>query len=77
MTSLVATAMVMGIIFDAGIFVGFYILQGGQTFVQVMTSGAGLSPYMVLALPIFVPLIEGLTFDGPLDFPGVDPDRNR
>jgi len=95
MTTLVATAMVMWIIFGASIFVGFYILQGGQTFVQELISGAGLSPYMVLALmmvllvalgmfldwvgilllavPIFVPLIEGLTFDGLLGFPGVDP----
>jgi tripartite ATP-independent transporter DctM subunit len=95
MTTLIATAMVMWIIFGASIFVGFYILQGGQTFVQELISGAGLSPYMVLALmmvllvalgmfldwvgilllavPIFVPLIEGLTFDGLLGFPGVDP----
>ncbi|MGM0913116.1 MAG: TRAP transporter large permease subunit [Pseudomonadota bacterium] len=95
MTTLVASAMVMWIIFGASIFVGFYILQGGQTFVQELISGAGLGPYAVLALmmvllvalgmfldwvgilllavPIFVPLIKGLTFDGVFGLPGVDP----
>ncbi|WP_075881313.1 TRAP transporter large permease subunit [Vreelandella massiliensis] len=95
MTTLVASAMVMWIIFGASIFVGFYILQGGQTFVQELISGAGLGPYAVLllmmvllvalgmfldwvgilllAVPIFVPLIKGMTFDGVLGLPGVDP----
>ncbi|WP_299236392.1 TRAP transporter large permease subunit [uncultured Halomonas sp.] len=95
MTTLVASAMVMWIIFGASIFVGFYILQGGQTFVQELISGAGLGPYAVLALmmvllvalgmfldwvgilllavPIFVPLIKGLSFDGVFGLPGVDP----
>ncbi|MFG6138715.1 TRAP transporter large permease subunit [Halomonas sp. B23F22_10] len=95
MTTLVASAMVMWIIFGASIFVGFYILQGGQTFVQELISGAGLGPYAVLALmmvllvalgmfldwvgilllavPIFVPLIKGLSFDGVFGLPGVAP----
>ncbi|WP_348814721.1 TRAP transporter large permease subunit [Halomonas sp. H10-59] len=95
MTTLVATAMVMWIIFGASIFVGFYILQGGQTFVQELIAGAGLGPYAVLALmmvllvalgmfldwvgilllavPIFVPLIKGLDFTGVFGLPGVDP----
>ena len=94
MSTLVASAMVMWIIFGASIFVGFYILQGGQTFVQELISGAGLGPYAVLllmmvllvalgmfldwvgilllAVPIFVPLIEGLTFNGLFGLPGVD-----
>ncbi len=93
MTTLVATAMVMWIIFGATIFVGFYILQGGQDFVQELISGAGLGPYgvlmvmmvllialgmfldwvgiLLLAVPIFVPLIQPLTFDGLLGLPGV------
>ncbi|ALM54736.1 TRAP dicarboxylate transporter subunit DctM [Halomonas huangheensis] len=96
MTTLVATAMVMWIIFGASIFVGFYILQGGQTFVQELISGAGLGPYAVLALmmlllialgmfldwvgilllavPIFVPLIQGLEFSGVWGLPGVAPE---
>ncbi len=95
MTTLVATAMVMWIIFGASIFVGFYILQGGQEFVQGLITGAGLGPYAVLgvmmimlialgmfldwvgilllAVPIFVPLIQGLTFDGVFGLPGVAP----
>ena len=94
MTTLVASAMVMWIIFGASIFVGFYILQGGQTFVQELITGAGLGPYAVLALmmvllvalgmfldwvgilllavPIFVPLIQALSFDGVFGLPGVD-----
>ncbi|MGM0857749.1 MAG: TRAP transporter large permease subunit [Pseudomonadota bacterium] len=94
MTTLVASAMVMWIIFGASIFVGFYILQGGQTFVQELISGAGLGPYAVLmlmmvllvalgmfldwvgilllAVPIFVPLIKGMAFDGVFGLPGVD-----
>ena len=94
MTTLVATAMVMWIIFGASIFVGFYILQGGQTFVQDLIAGAGLSPYAVLALmmlllialgmfldwvgilllavPIFVPLIKGMEFNGVFGLPGVE-----
>ena len=94
MTTLVATAMVMWIIFGATIFVGFYILQGGQDFVQELISGAGLGPYgvlfvmmillialgmfldwvgiLLLAVPIFVPLIQPLSFDGLLGLPGVD-----
>ncbi|SEM07236.1 TRAP transporter large permease subunit [Halomonas daqiaonensis] len=95
MSTLVASAMVMWIIFGASIFVGFYILQGGQTFVQELISGAGLGPYAVLllmmvllvalgmfldwvgilllAVPIFVPLIQGMSFDGMFGLPGVDP----
>ncbi|TDX26075.1 tripartite ATP-independent transporter DctM subunit [Modicisalibacter xianhensis] len=94
MTTLVATAMVMWIIFGATIFVGFYILQGGQDFVQELISGAGLGPYgvlfvmmillialgmfldwvgiLLLAVPIFVPLIQPLAFDGLFGLPGVD-----
>lgn len=94
MTTLVATAMVMWIIFGATIFVGFYILQGGQEFVQELISGAGLGPYgvlmvmmvllvalgmfldwvgiLLLAVPIFVPLIQPLNFDGLFGLPGVD-----
>ena len=93
MTTLVASAMVMWIIFGASIFVGFYILQGGQDFVQELISGAGLGPYgvlavmmillvalgmfldwvgiLLLAVPIFVPLIQPLSFDGLLGLPGV------
>lgn len=95
MTTLKATAMVLWIAFGASIFVGFYILQGGQEFVQESIEGFGLGPYGILALmmiiliflgmfldwvgilllavPIFVPLIMPLEFDGVFGLPGVSP----
>ncbi|HSP01422.1 MAG TPA: TRAP transporter large permease subunit, partial [Thioalkalivibrio sp.] len=97
MMTLKATAMVLWIIFGATVFVGFYILQGGQQFVQDIIVGTGLGPYgililimlvlvvlgmfldwvgiLLLAVPIFVPLIAGLAFDGVLGLPGVPPEK--
>ncbi len=92
-----ATAMVIWIIFGATIFVGFYILQGGQDFVSNMILGTGLGPYgilvlmmiilvflgmfldwvgiLLLAVPIFIPIIKSLEFDGVFGLPGVPPDQ--
>jgi tripartite ATP-independent transporter DctM subunit len=92
-TTVKATAMVLWIIFGASIFVGFYILQGGQAFITETILGTGLSPYgillvmmillvilgmfldwvgiLLLAVPIFVPIIKSLTFDGLFGLPGV------
>jgi tripartite ATP-independent transporter DctM subunit len=92
-TTLKASAMVLWIIFGASIFVGFYILQGGQQFVSETLIGTGLGPYgillimmviliilgmfldwvgiLLLAVPIFVPLMKSLSFDGLLGLPGV------
>ena len=94
-TTLKASAMVLWIIFGASIFVGFYILQGGQQFVSETLIGTGLGPYgillimmivliilgmfldwvgiLLLAVPIFVPLMKSLSFDGLLGLPGVAP----
>jgi tripartite ATP-independent transporter DctM subunit len=91
-----ATAMVLWIIFGASIFVGLYILQGGQAFITDSILSTGLSPYgilllmmillvvlgmfldwvgiLLLAVPIFVPIIKSLTFDGLFGFPGPTPD---
>ncbi len=91
--TLKATAMVMWIFFGATMFVGFFILKGGQTFVAESILSTGLSPYGVLALmmvilfvlgmfldwvgillltvPIFVPILASLTWDGLLGMPGV------
>jgi tripartite ATP-independent transporter DctM subunit len=88
-----ASAMVLWIIFGATIFVGFYILRGGQDFVSEMILGTGLGPYGILALmmlilfflgmfldwvgilllavPIFIPIIAQFHFDGVLGLPGV------
>jgi tripartite ATP-independent transporter DctM subunit len=91
-----ASAMVLWIIFGATIFVGFYILQGGQTFVSELILGTGLGPYgvlilmmfilvflgmfldwvgiLLLAVPIFIPIVGALAFDGVLGLPGVPPE---
>jgi len=92
-----ASAMVLWIIFGASIFVGFYILQGGQAFITEMLLGTGLSSYgilflmmillvilgmfldwvgiLLLAVPIFVPIIKSLSFDGLLGLPAVPGDK--
>jgi len=92
-----ASAMVLWIIFGASIFVGFYILQGGQAFISDAILGTGLSPYgilflmmvllvilgmfldwvgiLLLAVPIFVPIIKSLTFDGLFGLPPVPGDK--
>ena len=89
-----ASAMVLWIIFGATIFVGFYILQGGQAFVSELIFGTGLDAYgvlllmmlllvflgmfldwvgiLLLAVPIFIPIIQVLEFDGLFGLPGVD-----
>lgn len=94
-TTLKATAMVLWIVFGASIFVGFYIINGGQEFVSETLIGTGLGPYgillvmmillillgmfldwvgiLLLAVPIFVPLVKGLSFDGLFGLPGVAP----
>ncbi|MGH8678520.1 MAG: TRAP transporter large permease [Burkholderiales bacterium] len=88
-----ASAMVLWIIFGASIFVGFFILQGGQGFITESILGTGLSAYGILAVmmlvliflgmfldwvgillltvPIFVPIIKSLSFDGLFGFPAV------
>lgn len=74
-------------------FVGFFILKGGQTFVSDSILGTGLAAYGVLILmmvilfvlgmfldwvgillltvPIFLPILKGLQFDGLFGLPGV------
>lgn len=88
-----ASAMVLWIIFGATIFVGFYILRGGQDFVSELILGTGLGPYgilllmmlilfllgmfldwvgiLLLAVPIFIPIIAQFQFGGVLGLPGV------
>jgi len=91
-TTLRASAMVLWIIFGASIFVGFYILNGGQKFVADTLIATGFGPYgillimmlilivlgmfldwvgiLLLAVPIFVPVMLHLQFDGLLGFAG-------
>lgn len=103
-TTLKASAMVLWIIFGASVFVGFYILKGGQQFVADTLIGTGFGPYgillimmiilvilgmfldwvgiLLLAVPIFVPIMLKMEFNGLLGMPGptegiTDPDKAR
>ncbi len=91
--TLKATAMVMWIFFGATMFVGFFIVKGGQTFVANTILGTGLPPYGILALmmvilfvlgmfidwvgillltvPIFLPIMKSLEWNGLFGLPGV------
>lgn len=82
LTTLKASAMVIWIMFGATIFVGLYVLEGGQEFVESTMTGMGLGPWgililmqvilialgmfldwvgiLLLAVPIFVPIIKAL-----------------
>src|SRR6056297_1770662 len=82
LTTLKASAMVIWIMFGATIFVGLYVLEGGQQFVEQTMTGLGLGPWgililmqvilvllgmfldwvgiLLLAVPIFVPIIKAL-----------------
>jgi tripartite ATP-independent transporter DctM subunit len=61
--TLKATAMVMWIFFGATMFVGFFILKGGQTFVAESILSAGLPPYGILALMMITLFILGMFLD--------------
>ncbi len=85
LTTLKASAMVIWIMFGATIFVGLYVLEGGQQFVTSALDATGLGRWgililmmviliilgmfldwvgiLLLAVPIFVPIIKSLGFD--------------
>jgi tripartite ATP-independent transporter DctM subunit len=97
MTTLRVTGMVLWIIFGATLFVGFYVVNGGQEFINGAIAGTGLGPYgilvlmmvilvvlgmfldwvgiLLLAVPIFIPLLKTMTFDGVFGLPGVAPEE--
>ena len=62
-TTLKATTMVLWIIFGASIFVGFYILEGGQTFVADTLIGTGLGPYGILLIMMILLVVLGMFLD--------------
>jgi tripartite ATP-independent transporter DctM subunit len=94
--TLKATAMVMWIFFGATMFVGFFIVKGGQTFVANTILGTGLPPYgilmlmmvilfvlgmfldwvgiLLLTVPIFLPIMKSLPWEGAFGLPGVKPE---
>jgi tripartite ATP-independent transporter DctM subunit len=63
MATLKATSMVMWIFFGATMFVGFFIVKGGQEFVANSIVGTGLPPYGILFLMMVVLFILGMFLD--------------
>jgi len=61
--TLKATAMVMWIFFGATMFVGFFIVKGGQAFVSESILGTGLAPYGILFLMMGVLFVLGMVLD--------------
>jgi tripartite ATP-independent transporter DctM subunit len=61
--TLKATAMVMWIFFGATMFVGFFIVKGGQTFVADSILGTGLPPYGILLLMMVILFVLGMFLD--------------
>ena len=61
--TLKATAMVMWIFFGATMFVGFFIVKGGQTFVANTIFCTGLPPYGILMLMMVILFVLGMFID--------------
>src|SRR3546814_17881453 len=55
--------MVLWIVFGASIFVGFYILEGGQRFVAASLVGSGLGPYGILMVMMLILIVMGMFLD--------------
>ena len=63
LATLRATAMVMWIFFGATLFVGFFILKGGQTYVADQILGTGLPAYGILGLMMVILFVLGMFID--------------
>src|SRR6056297_2095729 len=63
LTTLKASAMVIWIMFGATIFVGLYVLEGGQQFVEQSMTGFGLGPWGILILMQVLLVILGMFLD--------------
>ena len=63
LATLKATAMVMWIFFGATLFVGFFILKGGQTYVANQILGTGLGPYGIVLLMMVILFALGMFID--------------
>lgn len=63
LTTLKASAMVIWIMFGATIFVGLYVLEGGQQFVQQSLAATGLGPWGILLLMQIILIILGMFLD--------------
>ncbi|MEQ8899417.1 MAG: TRAP transporter large permease subunit [Roseovarius sp.] len=63
LTTLKASAMVIWIMFGATIFVGLYVLEGGQQFVEDTMTGLGLGPWGILILMQIILIMLGMFLD--------------
>ncbi|HUN10912.1 MAG TPA: TRAP transporter large permease subunit, partial [Rhabdaerophilum sp.] len=63
LATLKATAMVMWIFFGATLFVGFFILKGGQTYVAQQILGTGLGAYGLIILMMVILIVLGMFID--------------
>ncbi len=62
-TTLKASAMVIWIMFGATIFVGLYVLEGGQQFVQNALQATGFGPWGILVIMMIVLVVLGMFLD--------------
>lgn len=62
-TTLKATSMVLWIVFGATMFVGFYVVNGGQEFVNATLIGTGLGAYGILVIMMILLIILGMFLD--------------
>ena len=62
-TTLKASAMVLWIIFGATVFVGLYVVEGGQTFVAEALQGSGLGRWGILILMQIILVVLGMFLD--------------
>ena len=63
LTTLKASSMVIWIMFGATIFVGLYVLEGGQQFVQEALVGSGLGRWGILILMQVILIFLGMFLD--------------
>ena len=63
LTTLRVTGMVLWIIFGATLFVGFYVVNGGQAFVNETLIGTGLGPYGILVVMMVILIVLGMFLD--------------
>ena len=63
LTTLKASAMVIWIMFGATIFVGLYVLEGGQEFVASAMRGMGLGPWGILIVMQIILIFLGMFLD--------------
>src|SRR5690606_24740226 len=63
LVTLKATAMVLWIMFGATIFVGLYVIEGGQEFVEQAMQASGLGAWGILIVMQIILIILGMFLD--------------